>query len=104
MTSPPDLPSIGSVQNKRITAKITIEEIQRAIGKLKTHKAPGSGRFPSEWYKKFEKELSPILLDTFSWIMSGDGTPPSWKEALILVLPKALRDKNIVKTIARHQH
>lgn len=88
-----DLPSIGKVQNERITAKITIDEIHKAIGKLKTNKAPGSDGFPSEWYNKLEKELSPLLLGAFHWIMSKEDTLPSWKEAIITVIPKPLKDK-----------
>ena len=88
-----DLPSIGKVQNERITAKITIDEIHKAIGKLKTNKAPGRDGFPSEWYKQLEKELSPLLLGASHWIMSKQYTPPSWKEAIITVIPKPLKDK-----------
>ena len=88
-----DLPSIGKVQNERITAKITRDEIHKAIGKLKTNKAPGSDGFPSEWYTKLEKELSPLLLGAFNWIMSKEDTLPSWKEAIITVIPKPLKDK-----------
>lgn len=70
-----DLPSIGSRQNKQITAEITAEDIKKAIGKVKTSKTPGSDGFPAEWYKKFGKELSPLLLTTFNWILKENCIP-----------------------------
>ena len=88
-----DLPSIGTKQNEYITAKITIDEIQRAIKKFKSNKAPGNYGFPSEWYEKFSEELTPLLHITFNWIMTNDRIPPSWTEAIITVLPKPFKDK-----------
>lgn len=73
-----DLPSIGTIQNDRMTAQITVEEIQKAIEKLKTNKAPGSDGFPVEWYKKFGKELIPLLHLTLNWIHSKHVISPSW--------------------------
>ena len=88
-----DLPSIGTKQNEHITTKITIDEIRKAIQKLKSSKAPGSDGFPSEWYKKFSEELTPLLHTAFNWIMTNDRIPPSWSEAIITVLPKPFKDK-----------
>lgn len=88
-----DLPTIGTVQNEEMVKNITMEEIGEAIGKSKTNKAPGSDGFPSEMYKKYEKELTPLLHSTFNWVKENNITPPSWKEAIITVIPKPLKDK-----------
>ena len=81
-----DLP-IGKVQNERTTAKISTVEIHKAIRKLKSNKASGRDGFPSEWYKKLEKELSPLLLRVFNWTITKENTPPSWNEGIITVIP-----------------
>lgn len=88
-----ELPSIGTIQNENITKSITIEEIQKSIKHLKNNKAPGSDGFPAEWYKVFEKELSPLLLRTFNYVIGTGNTPPSWREAIISVLPKPEKDR-----------
>ena len=83
-----DLPCIGKIQNYLIIADLTLEEINNAIGNLKSSKTPGSDGFPAEWYKTFKEELAPLLLKTFNWIRSECKLPPSCNEAVITVLSK----------------
>lgn len=90
-----DLPCIGESQNRTLVSEITTDEITNAIGHLKTSKSPGSDGFPAEWYKKFKKVLSPVLLTTFNWILQENCIPPSWKEAIITVLPKAQKNTEL---------
>jgi len=88
-----DMPSIGEIQNKSLIAEITTEELQQVMGKLKSGKSPGSDGFPSEWYRAYYKELMPLLRDTFNLVIKEGKTPPSWKEAIISVIPKEKKDR-----------
>lgn len=45
-----NLPTIAEDQNKVLLANVTIEELQKAISRLKPNKSPGSDGFTAEWY------------------------------------------------------
>ena len=90
-----DLPSIGEMQNDSLTREITIKEVDEAINGLKNAKSPGSDGYPVEWYKAFRNELSPLLVKSFNWTLQKDELPPTWTEAIITVLPKPGRDRDL---------
>uniref|UniRef100_A0A3B4EY79 Reverse transcriptase domain-containing protein n=1 Tax=Pundamilia nyererei TaxID=303518 RepID=A0A3B4EY79_9CICH len=87
-----DLPSIGELQNKKLMAEITVEELHKAISRLKANKAPGADGYPSEWYKAFRTQVTPVLLNCFNHTLRTGVAPQSWREAVISIIPKDGKD------------
>lgn len=80
-------------QNRVLMANVSMGGLQKAISRLNPNKSPGSDAFTAEWYKTFCDSLSPVLLRTFNWVLEKGEIPPSWREAIIAVIPKEGKDK-----------
>lgn len=89
-----NLPKLNSEQSRNLVAEITEKEIRSAISHLKPNKAPGPDGFPSEWYRVMEGSLTPVLQSTFNWVLKENSIPPSWREAVISLIPKEGKDKS----------
>ncbi len=87
-----NLPTITEGQNKALTANITEKEVKAAISRLKPHKSPGSDGFTAKWYKSFREQLTSQLCQLCNGALKDGKIPPSWKQAIISVIPKEGKD------------
>ena len=74
---------------------ITPSEIEALIKNFSTNKSPGPNVFRGEFYQKFWKELTPLLLQLFHKIQEEGRLPNLFYEASIILIPK--RDKDTTK-------
>lgn len=70
-----NLSKLTEEEADQITSPITREEIKKSIMKLKNNKSPGVDGLPGEYYRVFEKELTPILHKVYNYALS-EGVPP----------------------------
>lgn len=88
-----DLPSIGTLHNDELLKEISVEEIDKAISSLKAGKSPGADGLPAKWYKSMREQVTPLLYKCFNYTLKEGVLPPSWKEAIISVIPKEGKDR-----------
>jgi len=73
---------------KQIMDPITTEELDKILKQLPNNKSPGPSRIPNELWKKAPLELIAILLTLFNQCLEHADMPSSWKEAIIILIPK----------------
>ena len=75
-------------------AEIQIEEIEMAVGKLKSGKAPDVDGIAAEHYKYAESELIPVLHHILNTIIKDLDIPSSLKSGILTPVLKKNKDKN----------
>ena len=60
-----NFPKLNQEEIENHNTSITSTEIGSVIRNLPANKSPGSDGFTAEFYQKFRKELTPILLELF---------------------------------------
>lgn len=87
-----EIPIIGQQDRADLDSNILTSEIDQAIKRMKSGKAPGPDGFPIEFFKKFSFKLSPLLKNVYSEILERATLPPTMTQANISVLLKKGKD------------
>ena len=76
------------IDDGRIVAEPTMEEVSAAINSLKNNKASGPDNIPAELLKMGGEELSKVLYDLVKRIWNTEELPGQWLEGAIIPLHK----------------
>ena len=87
-----NLPKLNQEEIENLNRPITSTKIKTVIKNLPTNKSPGPDGITGEFYQKFRKELTPILLKLFQKITEEGKLPNSFYEATITLIPKPDKD------------
>ena len=85
-------PKLDQEEIENFNRPITSTEIEAIIRNLPANKIPGPDGFKAEFYQKFRKELTPILLKLLQKIAEEGKLPNSFYEATITLIPKPDKD------------
>uniref|UniRef100_A0A803K2L7 Reverse transcriptase domain-containing protein n=1 Tax=Xenopus tropicalis TaxID=8364 RepID=A0A803K2L7_XENTR len=86
------LPKLAPHSMVQLNSPITLEEVREAVASLQPQKTPGPDGLPSDWYKTSSEILTPWLQKTIINALDQNQLPPSFSNALIVVIPKEGKD------------
>ena len=86
-----NFPKLNQEEIENLNRPITSMEI-KTNQKSSSKQSPGPDGFTGEFYQKFIKELTPILLKLFQKIAEEGKLPNSFYEATITLIPKPDKD------------
>ncbi|CAJ0941249.1 unnamed protein product [Ranitomeya imitator] len=87
-----DLPRLGREEREWMDRPLGEEELKAALANMAGGKAPGTDGIPVEVYKILNAELMSKLERVFSESLERGVLPPSMREAIVVVIPKADKD------------
>lgn len=71
-----------------LNSPLTEKEVHQAIKILPNNKAPGADGIPTEFFKAFEAELVPIMVQLFNFIKDKETMPASMCQGLLNMIHK----------------
>lgn len=87
-----NIPSVKQEKASELEQPFSEEEFYSAVKVMQNGKCPGPDGFPTEFFRKFAKELAPLLLSVFQESFTAGSLPPTMRQAVISLIPKKEKD------------
>lgn len=81
-------PTISDKQREGLNKHLSLNKVLTAINGLRPNKAPGLDGLNSEFYKTFNFILAPVLYKVYPSVLEGNLIPSTWRESIMILLPK----------------
>ena len=75
-------------QKGELDSPVVIDEVLSAIQGASNRSSPGKDGIPYEFYKVFQKEVAPILVQIYNDLLQGKGLKPSALESMVILIFK----------------
>ena len=82
------LPELNNEEKQKCDAQFTLTELTTALNNTNTGRAPGMDGLTYEFYKKFWKQIGPLLLRVANNGMEQEKLPNSMYQSMITLVPK----------------
>ena len=80
---------VSDIQNLKLSQKIQIAEIKKAISNMENEKSPGVDELPIEFHKEFFEIIKQDLQITFNKaLLDLKLTPKTWNQDIIALIIK----------------
>ncbi len=66
----------------------TMAELHQALQNTPSHKAPGIDQLPPDYFHHLGPKAQSLLLDTINLSWTTGHIPPSWKQGVVIAIPK----------------
>ena len=97
-----NFPKLYQEEIENLNRPITSTEIETVIRNLPANKSAGPDGFTAEFYQKFRKDLTPVLLKLFQKIAEEGKLSNSFYEATITLIPKPDKETTKKKTTGQY--
>lgn len=87
-----NLPKILPEGGQKLDAPLTLPEIIEAINSMNSGKSPGPDGYPVEFFKRFSKQLAPLLMEVYNRSHEHGCLPITLMQASISLIHKKDKD------------
>lgn len=74
---------------------LTFDDFERALNKMKTHKAPGKSGLGPEVFKAMPMEMRKDLFQFYEYCFKEHWIPDEWRHSIVVLIPKDTEVSNV---------